>query len=60
MSRSTIARAVVELEDRKKLAVAARGRIRVAGGGRKKVEDADPGLQDNWRSSWNRLQQGIR
>jgi Rhodopirellula transposase DDE domain len=45
MSRTTITKAVVDLSSRKKLAVAERGQIREAGGGRKKVEDADPGLQ---------------
>jgi len=45
MSRTTIAKAVAELSSRKKLTVAERGQIREAGGGRKKVEDVDPGLQ---------------
>ena len=45
MSRTTITKAVAELNSRKKLAAAEWGRIREAGGGRKKVEDADPGLQ---------------
>jgi hypothetical protein len=45
MSRTTITRAAAELNSRKKLALAERGQIREAGGGRKKVEDADPGLQ---------------
>jgi hypothetical protein len=44
MSRTTITKAVVELNGRKKLAGAARGQIREAGGGRKKVEESDPGL----------------
>src|SRR6266487_4920419 len=44
MSRTTITKAVADLSSRKKLAVAERGQIREAGGGRKKVEDADPGL----------------
>src|ERR1022692_3715149 len=44
MSRTTITKAVAELNGRKKLAVAERGQIREAGGGRKKVEDSDPGL----------------
>src|ERR1017187_10757090 len=43
MSRTTITKAVAELNSRKKLAVAERGQIREAGGGRKKVEDSDPG-----------------
>ncbi len=45
MSRTTITKAVADLSSRKKLAVAERGQIREAGGGRKKVEDADPGWQ---------------
>src|SRR2546427_7995743 len=45
MSRTTITKAAAELNSRKKLAVAERGQIREAGGGRKKVEEADPGLQ---------------
>src|SRR5437899_12940289 len=44
MSRTTITKAVGELSGRKKLAVAEQGQIREAGGGRKKVEEADPGL----------------
>src|SRR5437667_421385 len=44
MSRTTITKAVAELSGRKKLAVAEQGQIREAGGGRKKVEEADPGL----------------
>src|SRR5437762_1368355 len=45
MSRTTITKAVAELNGRKKLAAAERGQIREAGGGRKKVEDADPALK---------------
>jgi Rhodopirellula transposase DDE domain len=45
MSRTTITKAVAELDSGKKLSVAEQGRIREAGGGRKKVEEADPGLQ---------------
>src|ERR1019366_5433940 len=44
VSRTTITKAVAELNSRKKLAVAEQGQIREAGGGRKKVEDADPVL----------------
>src|SRR6266487_2022845 len=44
MSRTTITKAVAELSGRKKLAVAEQGQIREAGGGRKKVEEADPAL----------------
>jgi len=45
MSRTTITKAVAALNSGKRLSLAERGRIREAGGGRKKVEDADPGLQ---------------
>jgi len=45
MSRTTITKAVAELSSGKKLAAAERGQIREAGGGRKKVEDADPTLK---------------
>ncbi|SRR5712692_2938423 len=45
MSRTTITKAVTELNSRRKLAAAERGQIREAGGGRKKVEEADPGLR---------------
>jgi hypothetical protein len=45
MSRTTITKAAAELNRRGKLTAAGEGRIREAGGGRKKVEDADPGLQ---------------
>src|SRR5436309_11020346 len=45
MSRTTITKAVGELNSQKKLAVAERGQIRESGGGRKKVEEADPELQ---------------
>jgi len=44
MPRTTITRAVAELNGRKKLVVADRRQIREAGGGRKKVEEADPEL----------------
>jgi Rhodopirellula transposase DDE domain len=44
MSRMTITKAVAELKGGKKLAVAESGRIRKAGGGRKKVEETDPGM----------------
>src|SRR5205823_5924868 len=46
MSRTTITKAVAELSSRKKLALAEQGQMRESGGGRKKVEDADPGLQE--------------
>jgi len=45
MSRMTITKAVAELNSGKKLAITGCGRIREAGGGRKRVEDADPALQ---------------
>jgi len=45
MSRTTITKAVAELNRRGKLAAAGEGHIRETGGGRKKVEEADPGLQ---------------
>ena len=44
MSRMTITKAVAELTSGKKLVSASSGRMREAGGGRKKVEDADPAL----------------
>ena len=45
MSCTTITKAVAALTNDKELSLAEQGRIREAGGGRKKVEDADPGLQ---------------
>ena len=45
MSRTTITKAVAELNSGKRLAVAARGQIRESGGGRKRVEEADPELR---------------
>ena len=45
MSRMTITKAVAELSSGKKLVAASSGRMREAGGGRKKVEEADPALQ---------------
>lgn len=45
MSRTTITNAASMLNSGKKLSPAEAGRIREAGGGRKKVEDAAPGLQ---------------
>src|SRR5258708_22898515 len=44
MSRTTITKAVADLSSRKELAAAERGQVREPGGGRKKAEDADPGL----------------
>jgi Rhodopirellula transposase DDE domain len=45
MSRTTITKAAADLNGRGKLRKARQGRIREVGGGRKKVEEADPGLQ---------------
>jgi hypothetical protein len=45
MSRTTITKAAAELNSGKKLAVVERWQVREAGGGRKKVEEADPGLE---------------
>jgi hypothetical protein len=45
MSRTTITKAAAMLNSGKKLPLAEAGRIREAGGGRKKVENAAPGLQ---------------
>lgn len=44
MSRTTITKAAAELKGRGKLAEVEKGRVRETGGGRKKVEEADPGL----------------
>src|SRR3984893_16761739 len=46
MSRTTITKAAAELSSRKKLAAGILGQIREAGGGRKKVEEADPRLPE--------------
>ena len=46
MSRTTITRAVAELRGEGKLSEAGEGRIREAGGGRKKMEETDPGMQE--------------
>jgi hypothetical protein len=45
MSRVTITSGIAELRGGKKLRDAAAGRVRASGGGRKKVEEANPGLQ---------------
>ena len=45
MSRTTITKAVAELGRRGTLAEATGGRIREAGGGRREVEETDPGLR---------------
>jgi Rhodopirellula transposase DDE domain len=46
MSRTTITKTVQDLESGKKLELPTGGMIRQAGGGRKKVEDADEGILD--------------
>ena len=46
LSRTTITKAVEELEGRGKLRMPGEGRIRRVGGGRKKVERGDPGIRD--------------
>jgi len=46
LSRTTITKAVEELEGRGKLRMPGAGRIRRVGGGRKKVERGDPGIRD--------------
>src|ERR1700693_5467380 len=45
MSRTTITKAVAELTSRRKLQTLEEGRIRAAGAGRKKVEEADRELK---------------
>jgi Rhodopirellula transposase DDE domain len=45
MSRTTLTKAVAELTSRKKLEAGAAGRVRAAGAGRKKVEEADQQLR---------------
>src|SRR5438034_1910563 len=45
MSRTTLTKAVAELTSRKKLEAGAAGRVRTAGAGRKKVEEADQQLR---------------
>jgi len=46
LSRTTITKAVEELESGGKLASPGEGRVRRVGGGRKKVEGVDPGVPD--------------
>src|SRR5713101_7984717 len=46
LSRTTITKAVEELESGGKLAGPGEGRVRRVGGGRKKVEGIDPGVRD--------------
>src|SRR5437879_4509067 len=45
MSRTTLTKAVAELNSRKKLEAGAAGRVRAAGAGRKKMEEADQQLR---------------
>src|ERR1700694_3598790 len=45
MSRVTITSGLTELRSGERLRSAGEGRVRVPGGGRKKVEEADPALQ---------------
>lgn len=46
LSRTTITKAVEELESGKKLVSPGEGRVRRVGGGRKKVEGVDPGVRN--------------
>jgi Rhodopirellula transposase DDE domain len=46
LSRTTITKAVEELESGRKLVSPGEGRARRAGGGRKRVEGVDPGIPD--------------
>ena len=46
LSRTTITKAVEELESGRKLVSPGEGRVRRAGGGRKKIERVDPGVRD--------------
>jgi Rhodopirellula transposase DDE domain len=50
MSRVTITSGLSELRGAKKLREAAAGRVRAPGGGRKRVEEADPALQRRLRA----------
>src|SRR5215469_14843540 len=65
LSRTTITKAVEELEGRGKLRVPGEGRIRRVGRGRKKVERGDPGIRDLLEkamiaSTWRKRPLGIR
>ena len=60
MSRTTITKAAAELNSRKKLAVAERGQIREAGGGRKRWKRLTQDCKYNSRGSWKRRRQEIR
>jgi hypothetical protein len=46
MSRTTITKAVEEWEGGRELVFPTEGRVRQAGGGRKKVEQVDPPYED--------------
>jgi hypothetical protein len=46
LSRTTITKAVAELESGGKVAIPSAGRVRQVGGGRKKLERVDPGIRD--------------
>src|SRR6266513_1944367 len=46
LSRTTITKAVEELESGEKLVSVGEGRVRRVGGGRKKIEGVDPGVRD--------------
>ena len=46
LSRTTITKAVEELESGRKLVSPGQGRVRRAGGGRKKVEQVDPAVPE--------------
>ena len=46
LSRTTITKAVEELESGGKLVSVGEGRVRQVGGGRKKIEEVDPGVRD--------------
>ena len=46
LSRTTITKGVEELESDGKLVSVGEGRVRRVGGGRKKIEGVDPGVQD--------------
>ena len=46
LSRTTITKAVEELEGRRKLANPGEGRVREVGGGRRRVEQVDPAVPD--------------
>ena len=65
LSRTTITKAVEELEGGRKLVSPPEGRVRRVGGGRKKVEQVDPAIRDllRWtprrRSWWDPLKMRV-